>query len=555
MSIVDRTAGGNGDVPSSVSISAMRSTVLGVEPDQPRQRSSAASRAAPGPRRRTCRSRTRRCRRCRRSSVMRTSVVVVKTSSDRAVYRNRSTSGAERPRLRLRDHRPIDAPYSWPPCRWSTVDIPRATLGAHGEQHRTTAAARGAPFAGRGRRRPHPRADPRRRVRAGRASRRGEDRRAAQHQPRARSRGVQAPAGGRSAEGGAPPRHVRREPHRAGRPRDLRPPGRPRGARRRLLARSQDPSALARLRALADEIDRAVAVGDARRGLARRPRLPRGALRAVRQLPHATRCSCGTCRRCAACCASTSTCSARSTRSRSSIARFVEAIESGDEETRGAAAERARGAGRRADRRPARPSPTEAQRSRLASPIVRVSARLNAGSGRPGPKSGQRLTICNRVGIRSPPVHAADHRRRHGGCTMAWNRSCAAWRSSRPCPCSRRPAEAATTILRPSPAVAARAPPRPTPPSITGTIRLLRYSDGFDPDYMETFFEHVPEHRARDGRVRQQRGGRREDPGRVRGRRREQLRRRGHARDGATRACTSRSTPRGSRTGTTSAPA
>ncbi len=30
------------------------------------------------------------------------------------------------------------------------------------------------------------------------------------------------------------------------------------------------------------------------------------------------------------------------------------------------------------------------------------------------------------------------------------------------------------------------------PASITGTIRLYSYSDGFDPDYMETFFEQYP---------------------------------------------------------------
>ena len=30
------------------------------------------------------------------------------------------------------------------------------------------------------------------------------------------------------------------------------------------------------------------------------------------------------------------------------------------------------------------------------------------------------------------------------------------------------------------------------PASITGTIRLYSYSDGFDPEYMETFFETYP---------------------------------------------------------------
>ena len=69
MSIVERTAGGNGDVPSSVSSAATPVAVVGVEADEPRHDRAERLDAAPGRGRRRSRSRRPRCPSAPESSV------------------------------------------------------------------------------------------------------------------------------------------------------------------------------------------------------------------------------------------------------------------------------------------------------------------------------------------------------------------------------------------------------------------------------------------------------------------------------------------------------
>ena len=125
------------------------------------------------------------------------------------------------------------------------------------------AAAAGSPFARRRCRRSDPRADPGGRIPAGRAPGGSQDRGAAEHQPRPGPRGVQAPSRRGPAERGTPPRHVRGEPVRRGRPRDLRAARRARGEGGPAPRARPGPRDARQLRALVDGIDAAVATGDA----------------------------------------------------------------------------------------------------------------------------------------------------------------------------------------------------------------------------------------------------------------------------------------------------
>ena len=145
--------------------------------------------------------------------------------------------------------------------------------------------------------------------------------------------------------------HVRREPHRRRRARDLRATvPRSREVPRACLRADVTPRRWLAFASLVDEIDAAVAARRCGGGLSGRSRVPSRPLRAVRQLPASSRSSTGTCPRCARSCASTSSC----LRSLSDVSvqhrPFLEAIEAGDEDKAARFARRAFRGGGRADR-------------------------------------------------------------------------------------------------------------------------------------------------------------------------------------------------------------
>ena len=153
----------------------------------------------------------------------------------------------------------------------------------------------------------------------GRAPRRSQDRRAAQHQPWPGARGVQAASGRGPAERGAPAGHLRGQPQRRRRPRDLRAARRAGGSGgsiARPRPRPRDDRAAPHPR-------RRRSTRPSRRATAPRSRAPtwrstKGSADCA-ATPGSSRSSIATCPRSGRCCASTSGCCARWTRSRTSI--------------------------------------------------------------------------------------------------------------------------------------------------------------------------------------------------------------------------------------------
>ena len=165
------------------------------------------------------------------------------------------------------------------------------------------------------------------------------------------------------------------------------------------------------------------------------------------------------------------------------------------------------------------------RRATLNSPILRT----DRSDPRESVTGCQRLTICNLAGYGRCAGHDRVRQRGRRGDDDAGPVPCAAWRSWRR---SSLLAAACAYEAGPDSGDGGTSTAPADPADITGTLRLFSYSDGFDPEYMETFFEKYPNIELETASF----GSNEEAVAKIqaglRGRRREQLRRRGHARDG-----------------------